>query len=117
MKELSVQAGMPGEIEDKMITMHDTLAVVLQDEEDWSGAAELLSRSHLPPSECTISAQGHEAFKAKMLVRIAELHLEHDVAHTEVLVRHAELALDTIEKQGSNNLSLAYATTKLRAQI
>ena len=58
--------------EEQFSTVSEKIADILQGEEDWKGAAEVLSRIPLTSSQRNIS----DEYKAKMYVRIAMLYLE-----------------------------------------
>jgi cold shock CspA family protein len=96
---------------EKFIAVRDNISNVLQDEGDWKSTAELLSRIHLPPSERNIS----EEYKAKVLVRVAELYLEDNaLAESESLIGHANAMINQAE---FTNISVKYAFFKLRAHL
>ena len=86
---------------------------VLQEEEDWKRAGEIISRKHLPPSERNISDEQN----IKMLVRLAELYLEdNDLSKAGFLISH----MDQMEKTQSTSppgLASKYALLKLRARL
>lgn len=60
--------------EEQFSAVSEKMADILQGEEDWKGAAELLSRIPLTSSQRNIP----DDYKAKMYVRIAMLYLEDD---------------------------------------
>jgi len=86
---------------------------VLQEQEDWQRACELLSSTHLAPSERNISDEQ----KIKMLVRLAELYLEdNDVSNAGFLIRHVE-DMDKIQSTSPPAPANKYALLKLRARL
>ena len=96
---------------ERFIAVRDKISNVLQDEGDWKSSAELLSRIHLPPSERNISKE----YKAKVLVRVAELYLEDNaLAESESLIGHAS---EIINQAEFTNISVKYAFLKLRAHL
>ena len=97
--------------EEQFSTVSEQMADILQAEEDWKGAAELLSRIPLTSSQRNIS----EEYKAKMYVRIAMLYLEdEDETNAEVFVGRSHVIIGMSEFK---NLEVKFQHQACRARI
>ena len=97
--------------EEQFSAVSEKMADILQEEEDWKGAAELLSRIPLTSSQRNIS----EEYKAKMFVRIAMLYLEDDdEVNAEIYVGRSHAI---IGKSEFKNLEVKFQHQACRARI
>jgi COP9 signalosome complex subunit 4 len=97
--------------EEQFSAVSEKMADILQDEEDWKGAAELLSRIPLTSSQRNIS----DEYKAKMYVRIAMLYLEDDdETNADVFVGRSHVI---IGKSEFKNLEVKFQHQACRARI
>ena len=97
--------------EEQFSTVNEKIADILQEQEDWKGAVELLLRIPLTSSQCNIS----EEYKSKMLVRITMLYLEDDdEVNTEIYVGRS---LVIIGKSEFKNLELKFHHQACLARI
>eukprot|EP00802_Teleaulax_amphioxeia_P000828 Tamp_00829.p2 GENE.Tamp_00829~~Tamp_00829.p2 ORF type:complete len:507 (+),score=154.75 Tamp_00829:4344-5864(+) len=97
--------------EEQFSAVSEKMADILQEEEDWKGAAELLSRIPLTSSQRNIS----EDYKAKMYVRIAMLYLEDDdEVNAEIYVGRSHVIIGKAEFK---NLEVKFQHQACRARI
>jgi COP9 signalosome complex subunit 4 len=97
--------------EEQFSTVSEKIADILQGEEDWKGAAEVLSRIPLTSSQRNIS----DEYKAKMYVRIAMLYLEdEDEVAAEAFVQRSHAIVGASE---FNNLEVKFQHQACRARI
>ncbi|KAJ1473227.1 hypothetical protein T484DRAFT_3364849 [Baffinella frigidus] len=97
--------------EEQFSTVSEKIADILQGEEDWKGAADVLSRIPLTSSQRTIT----DEYKAKMYVRIAMLYLEdEDEVSAEAFVArsHAIVGMPDF-----TNLEVKFQHQACRARI
>jgi len=97
--------------EEQFSAVSEKMADILQGEEDWKGAAELLSRIPLTSSQRHIE----DEYKAKMYVRIAMLYLEDDdETNADTFVGRSHVI---IGKSEFTNLEVKFQHQACRARI
>jgi len=97
--------------EESFSTVSEKFADILQEEENWAGAANILSQIPLTSSQRNIS----DEYKAKMYVRIAMLYLEDDdEVSAETFVGRSHVI---IGKPDFTNLEVKFQHQACRARI